>query len=341
MNAQRWLFGIFGTLLLVASVVWFTSSFEFKELEEHVGFRGEAKTNSLYAARLFLKRMGIPAERQDLLSTLPDTNTVVVLDTQRYTLSQQKVDALLAWVEHGGHLITRARVPTESTSLYDKSEDHDPAHLKPDYLQTKLGIRVGKEIIPDEEELPVPVTLHNMGYTLKADPLFFYELLADPKQKVFPQQYQKATWLLEQPWGNGMVTLAANLDFIENADIDNYDHAELFWHMVHALHKKPTSVWLLHQDDMPPLWNLLWRHAWALVITLALFLPLTLLALMPRFGPMQPLPAANRRRILEHIYASGIFMWQRHTKQHDTQYQTFAATVEQLTPSTRKQHDKP
>ena len=69
MNAQRWLFGIFGTLLLVASVVWFTSSFEFKELEEHVGFRGEAKTNSLYAARLFLKRMGIPAERQDLLST--------------------------------------------------------------------------------------------------------------------------------------------------------------------------------------------------------------------------------------------------------------------------------
>ncbi len=68
MNLQRILIGIFAALVAVAIVLLFLNTFELKEIEEHTGFRGEAKTNPLFAARLFLKRMGIPAERKDRLA---------------------------------------------------------------------------------------------------------------------------------------------------------------------------------------------------------------------------------------------------------------------------------
>ena len=105
MKAQRIGFGLLAILVLVGATLSFLNTFELKETEEHVGFKGEAKTNNLYAARLFLKSMGIPAQRQERLSTLPDTDTVLIIDTQRYTLSTQKIEELLAWVERGGHLI--------------------------------------------------------------------------------------------------------------------------------------------------------------------------------------------------------------------------------------------
>ena len=153
-------------------------------------------------------------------------------------------------------------------------------------------------------------------------------VFADAKSQ---QAYQNNAWLLEIKRGSGLITLAANLDFIENAAIDDYDHAEFFWHLLHGLHPQPQNVWLIHQDDLPPLWKLLWERAWPLLLTLALAIPLGILALSPRFGPLQAAPTPERRRILEHIHASGRFMWKRH-QQGDTQYPAFTDAVEQLSP---------
>ena len=55
MKAQRIGFGLLAILVLVGATLSFLNTFELKETEEHVGFKGEAKTNNLYAARLFLK----------------------------------------------------------------------------------------------------------------------------------------------------------------------------------------------------------------------------------------------------------------------------------------------
>ena len=337
MKAQRIGFGLLAILVLVGATLSFLNTFELKETEEHVGFKGEAKTNNLYAARLFLKSMGIPAQRQERLSTLPDTDTVLIIDTQRYTLSTQKIEELLAWVERGGHLITRARTPDNDATLYNDDEDEDEDEAKPtasqskfDPLQTALGITLGENIIPEEDDLPLQVERPGYPKTLEVDPEFFYAL--ETNAAVQSQQaYQNDAWLLEIKRGSGLITLAANLDFIENAAIDDYDHAEFFWHLLHGLHSQPQNVWLIHQDDLPPLWKLLWERAWPLLLTLALAIPLGILALSPRFGPLQAAPTPERRRILEHIHASGRFMWKRH-QQGDTQYPAFTDAVEQLSP---------
>lgn len=333
MRLQSILIGLFVALVTTTGVLWFLNTYEYKEVDEYSGFRGEARENPLFAARLFLKRMGIPSERQTSLQTLPSTNTVLVIDTDRYTLSRQKSEALLAWVAKGGHLITRTR----DVNTYPDAEDTEQTSDR-DPLQLALGITTGEHVIPEDDDLPLEAELSNMSHPLQVDPEFFYALQTTAAQ-AYPQTYNDAAWLLEMEHGNGLITWAANLDFIQNPAIDNYDHAEFFWHMLHSLHDEPQAVWLLHNDEMPGLARLLWEYAWALVLSLAVFIPLTILALSPRFGPMIPKPAPERRRILEHIHASGLFMWQRHRKHADTQYDGFATRVTQLLPSTRKQHD--
>jgi hypothetical protein len=246
-------------------------------------------------------------------------------------------------VERGGHLITRARTASQET-LYDAAqEDEETADDSPpipvnDPLQMALGVTTGEHVIPEDNDLPLEAQLSGMSHPLQVDPEFFYALKTTAEQ-AYPQSYQNAAWLLEMNHGAGLVTLVATLDFIENPAIGDYDHAEFFWQLVHGLHDEPQAVWMIHKDDMPPLWKLVWEHAWALVLTLALLVPLTILALSPRFGPMIPQPQAGRRRILEHIHASGLFMWRRSRKHGDTQYDSFAAAAEQLYPGTRKQHD--
>ena len=331
MNFQRIILSVFAILVMVAGTLWFVKTFELKETQEYVGLRGEAQYNNLFAARLFLKSMGIPAERKDTLTTLPPQHSVLILNTERYTLSQHKINEILSWVKAGGHLITRAR-SSVAESLFDTGDEAaKPAKYDP--LQAALGISLGKHIMPDDADLPTSARLANMpsDLTLKVNPSFFDTLVVD--KTAYTQQFQGANWLLEKPFGNGKITLLANLELIENTDLNKYEHAQFFWYMVHSQHATPQSVWLVHQDDMPPLWKLLWQKAWALVLTLSLFVPLTLMALSPRFGALQPTPKPERRRILEHIRASGLFMWKRYTKQQDVRYQTFAFSVAQLFPT--------
>ncbi|WML90760.1 DUF4350 domain-containing protein [Thiothrix lacustris] len=340
MKLQHILISLFVALVMTIGAFWFLKNYEYKEVDEYIGLRGEAKSNPLFAARLFLERMGIPAERKDSLQTLPATDTVLLIDTERYTLSRQKIDEILAWVERGGHLITRAHT-TSSDTLYDDTEDTDKSPVPPpsnnDMLQSTLGVSIGEHIMPEDDDLPLDAQLSNMSHSLQVDPEFFYALKTTTAN--YPQSYNDADWLQEIERGKGLITLAANLDFIENHSLEDYDHAAFLWYMLHSLRDEPAGVWLIHTDDMPPLWKLIWEHAWALVLTLALLIPLSILALSPRFGPMIPKPALERRRILEHIHASGLFMWQRHRQHGDTQYNSFIASAAQLNPGTRKQHD--
>lgn len=340
MNRQTFVLSVFAMIASAALAWWLLQNLELKEVEEYTGFQGEAKSNQLFAARLFIKRMGIPAERQERLSKLPPTDTVILLDTQRYTFTPAQIRDLLAWVARGGHLITRARVPSaavlaEEASDADDADTDTPATPAPvnDPLQQALGISIGAEVIPDEADLPLVAQLSGMGHALTVDPEFFFAL-QDTTHQAFPLRYQDSAWLLEITHGKGLITLAANLDFISNSSIAKYDHAEFLWYMLHSLHAEPAGVWLLHNDDLPPLWRLIWERAWALVLSLAMFIPLTLLAFSPRFGAILPTPEPERRRILEHIEASGRHMWQR-AQQGDPRYQAFTQRVTQLFPSTR------
>lgn len=319
---QNLLISLLVVATLAGGLLWFLNSFKLEEVDEYVGFRGEARSNNLYAARTFLQRMGVPSERRDNLTQLPDTDTVILLNTQRYTLSSKRMEQLLDWVESGGHLITRVRLGKADESDDEKQRDWDIEER--DLLQSTLGISVLQQVILDEDEgeSPFPLRLQSVDKPLMVDLTFLHNLMADDATS-YTLRYtaegskkpQEAVWMLQKTHGAGTVTLASSLDFVENYAIDRADHARLLWHLVHHDNPEP-HVWLLHHNQLPSLPALLIQHAWAILLSLLLLLIFSFWALIPRFGGLIPNPPGERRRILEHIKASGQFMW----KQGDTAY---------------------
>jgi hypothetical protein len=114
--------------------------------------------------------------------------------------------------------------------------------------------------------------------------------------------------LIHAHYGSGRVTVLSDLDFLHNDHIGELDHAEFFYHLLH-LGGDPGKLWLVHNEDMPALWKWLWQHTWPLIISLIALCAAWLRAKMTRFGPLLPIPNRKRRRLLEHIDASGHFLW--------------------------------
>ena len=108
------------------------------------------------------------------------------------------------------------------------------------------------------------------------------------------------------PYDDGRVTVLSTFRPFSNFAIGKLDHAELLWRLA-SDNGKPVAVWLVRHLDMQSLPQWLLRHALPAVVALAAFLLLALWRVIPRFGPLQPTPAPDRRSLVEHLSAMGRF----------------------------------
>ena len=287
---------------------------EMVESVTKITLQGEARKNPLYAARIFLNRMGIPAEtKQSLqgLKALPDTNSVLLISSKRSTLSREATNNLYAWIEKGGHLIART---SHSNDFFYKNSKNEDNYQSSDPLQNLLSLKTGESIRLDDEKPNIqlqgskrPLQLNIKGF----NPIIYLdEDLAHADEVI---EIEQNIFMLRRPIGEGMITLVPDFAFIDNRNIRKADHAEILWQLVHGL-KQPESVWLIHNDEMPALWRLIWNKAPALIITLTIMLILWLRSASHRFGPLIPKAPESRRSLLEHIQASGHFYWKHQQK---------------------------
>ncbi len=328
-------------VLVGFGVYQFYQTHEYKEKTIHTGFLGEARKNQFYASRLFLKRMGIDTQTresiQDVL-TLPSTDTVLVITTRRTTLSPRRTDEIIDWVKSGGHLIGLAtRDWIYSGSLKDEDEDFEEDELSPDPLQRFMGVRTRSRISSDESSDEVEsiidefldeedsktihqIKLVGLDKALSLNSPSYRPIVVSQERRSKTEEVPlfAGNFLVRQKIGEGMVTLVSDLDFIQNDEIEEHDHAEIFWQLIHGLHKpidQPTRVWLIHNDEMPSLWALIWQYSWAFILSLGLLFIAWMMKSTRRFGPMIPKQEEDRRSLMEHISSSGNFYWKHNKKQ--------------------------
>jgi len=308
-----WLVGILILIVFILGAYSLYDRFEVVESVTKITLQGEARKNPLYASRIFLNRMGIPARtKQSLqgLEVLPDTNTVLLISSKRSTLSRQATNDLYAWVERGGHLIARTTLPNDS--FYGDVED-EKSYQSSDPLQALLhieadeSIRLYKKIEIQLQGSKRPLKLSIKGF----NPISYINNdLAQTDEAI---KIESNIFILRRQIGEGMITLMSDFDFIDNRNIRKADHAEILWQLTHGL-GEPDNVWLIHNDEMPALWELIWNKAWALLITLFILFILWLRYASHRFGPLIPKAPEDRRSLLEHIQASGNFYWKNQQK---------------------------
>ena len=86
-------------------IAWIARNTYWEETTVPMPMKGEARTNSMYAARLLADRLGVTASAEHRIDTLPDTSAVIYLSYWNWNLVKERREQLQRWVESGGRLV--------------------------------------------------------------------------------------------------------------------------------------------------------------------------------------------------------------------------------------------
>ena len=274
------------------------------------------RQNPFYAAERFLTVRGIEAESVPALAAVKfedDLEFLLLLDDRR-PLPQSRAQALKEWVEGGGHLLCVSPAPEEDEpqqdpllSLFEIETTYSYSSWSEDHESTEtevgpLGGARDVEFIP-ERGLIKPFNLGECDWVWTDEDGTIHGLSLPAGEGrltvVTDAQIWKNPGMRDDGWGWG-----------PQGEISTGHHARLLWELATAW-SAPKRAVVVYDDAYPSLWTLLVRHAWPLLISLAVLIVVWLLGASRRFGPLLfPLPL-GRRSLLEHLEAAGYFMWRQ------------------------------
>ena len=116
--------------------------------------------------------------------------------------------------------------------------------------------------------------------------------------------------LMTIPVGRGRVTAVVDGWFATNQAIGEHDHARAVWALVNTA-GRPSGALLIVRAHAEGLWGLLWRHGWMVILSLLALVLAWVWMASRRFGPLRPDPVQRRRSLLEHIEATGAYLYRQ------------------------------
>jgi hypothetical protein len=283
-------------LLVTALTTWYFLTF-YKRVTREVDLpmRGEARYNPLYGLELSLRAMGQRADsyaRIDLGQLKLAPNDTLVLYAAPAGLSDMQVKQLLAWIESGGHLVIPA------PSAFGLSENTP--------LTTKLGISTGDYY---QECLFFKVKEEKNSNMLCGE--YFYSEDIDAFDWYYTDNEELGYLLGRMPRGKGYVTIASSLSFMDNTQLQRSSSHQLMYQLLADSMNRGRFL-LIYDTDVAPFWLLIIKHGWVLLVSLLVLLITWLIYRSQRFGPLMASPNPDRRALLEHISATGEYMFKRH-----------------------------
>jgi hypothetical protein len=295
-------------------VTWFLVSFERKDIDVPLPPRGEAVFNPLYALKVSLQGAGQHVVSRPRLAdeTRPlGPRDTVVLNGDPELLSPRDIDRLFDWVADGGHLVVEAPsrvVPEDQASLVapfgvGAREADDNACMTVDKLPSTM---------PDEEMDEEFLARKKAEERRTGNPaIYTYDLYCFSRFTLTAAAKPQLAWrdgggavFARFDHGLGSIDVIADIIPLTRSNLQDREHAAFVRQLLDPNWGRGTFH-LIYATDMPPLWQLLWRHGWMVIVSLALLLLLWVRMRTPRFGPLLPSPPEARRSLLEHVQASG------------------------------------
>jgi hypothetical protein len=284
MRTRLLVFGVLAVLGILC-VIWFYNNFEKVPVKEWVGASGEAQRRPFLAAQRFVQRMGLGAKE---LHGVPELDAVPVsgvllMPNRRQALNRERLQQLVRWAERGGHLIVEAEyagVPDPLLDLLGVKRVDGPSVSKPLRIELPRSDRILSVFLPGSAKLQ----LDEKDVRLRA-----------------------GEQLVSFGRGRGVVTVTTSLSFARNRVLGANDHAEFFWYLAGLTPARELAVYWA--PARLSLWEFLKANAAPALAAGALLLFLWLWSIAPRFGPVAPDAPPGRRRLLDHLRASGRYYW--------------------------------
>lgn len=312
-----WLVAI-GILLIAAMLIGVVlTQLERRTIQIEVGASGEALRNPFLAAERFLARLAIPVTSdsgRERLRRLPPAGDVLVV-RHLGALANDRRRALDRWIRNGGRLVVTAQEVRSGPTAAGEAGDDPIADygirlrvLETDWLAADQRPDAPAEVIAEipSEDPGRPLRVAFSGrVSLETLP----DLALDGSVSLDEQLL-----IAQLSLGEGFLTVLAEDDFMTNATIGQHDHA-LF--TAQLLTPSPGgAVWLLYDREMPWLGALIWSAAPLAVVSGVLCLMAWVWSMGARLGPLETVPSRGRRNLMEHLDASGDFLWRQGAIEH-------------------------
>lgn len=310
------------SIVFVALCVWFGFHLEYQPIKETVPPSPLAAANPYLGAERMLQAMGVEVKTH--MGLLHDFNPAhgdtVLIPASRVQANPAAMDKLLSWVMHDqGHLHVVAMVGDE------RQGDGDTT-LQDPFLEP-LGFGADGE----EDTLLASILLDLSGQLGFTPDMTRWELSTREQPALLGPPAGVSLWLWsdhpfsEFDWalrcaddnniraitlavGDGLLSVTADSYFMHNRFLNYGDNAVLLWDMV-SLQGDLGTVHIIARVDGQGMFSIVWANARELVIALAVLLALWLWARIIKFGPWVRSELHARRRLLEHVDASGRFLW--------------------------------
>ena len=307
-----------GLALLGWVLTWGVDNFELVDEEYQVGYSAKARRNPFLAAEFFLREMGTDVEsisgRFRLYDLPPATDALIVNDFGA-NLNQTRYENLMSWVTSGGHLVL---TPGKIFNQQSQSSGNR--------ILDELGIRLhfasihassNADAIKNYFE-PSTVTTINFSEDESAQVAFDkrYYLQDTRDLATISIVGRHGIHLIQIKQGDGLITILSDNYLLRNprqsaffkkdhVSIGDYDHAYFLWLLVNDAKK----VWLLYRSDFPPIYELMWRLAPYVCVSLMGLLLAWLWWITDRFGPRLRGGSSARRNLLEQLLMSANYEW--------------------------------
>ncbi len=305
--------------LLCSIAAWFFYSYEYVEtIKKSEKFQGEAGKNAFLASQYFLKKFEINSDiAYSLSQTKLDKYDTLFIKQQIDFFPPKQLKALLKWVAQGGHLIYVTSKNDENISYLDEKEGSLLIQLN---VNIHHGYTCDKDIkLENEQTITTKWQAQGFKLLLNSSSAYFSVNKAEQASPLATNLLHKIeekcndeiikNYFLHYQYQQGYISLLTESRIFTNSYIGKYHHAGFLYALLNSHFSTHDVLFIPVLDNFPTLWSLLWDNAWMIIISMACLLLIWLWQNSSRFGSPYPLPTLHRRQLLEHIEASGNYLW--------------------------------
>ncbi len=345
MNKRAKLYLGIGLAVLVIGgglVGGFFMAYERVQREVRVPPSGEAKTNPYLALERLLREYEFSAETVHRAAEPDDDQSLIILADPNLQIPPNQQDVWRRWVEEGGHLVFAEPPGGRDQAPFIESLGFTALEQRDDGDDADSGEDERDRVHPDRADATtrtyrcdcsVQVPLDWKGESV--DWLADAWLGTDGGSADDSDGDSSRPFAISQPFGEGRATLVGDVSRFDNRHIDQGEFATLA-HDISTLEAGPNTegaATIVRFTSNRSWAAYLLGMTWPAAMLVAILVVLALLEGRYRFGPIVPPPTDERRSRVEHIRATGQFLWD-----HDAAERLLEATREPLLEELERQN---
>jgi hypothetical protein len=309
---QRYLLMLVLAVLIGGGIAWFFYNFDKVETTRHVGYSAEARNDRWLAMARFLSRSGAEVQRltmSELFERELPLDITLLSNGLHEVLSIERQERIWAWLNDGGQMV--AIVPR-----YELDEDE---YIFLGGFYEDLGLYIEASLEGDDEPTVFSFDEDETDISVRFNTGERYQYLSmdgtfEPSGSLGSEGRFD---LIQYEIGDGRLTVLASGSMLTNHELEAEDHAWFVHQLAGVQHG--AKVWLAYHRQWPSLGQWLWRHAYWVIVLLALLLVLWLWRCNLRMGTLLQDDTQERRHLGEHLQASADFLWRHRSGEHMVQ----------------------